>query len=206
MNQQVLNKEAVEAATKIAPKSREDDLFLITPSGAVKLEQVYGGRLLKPPSVIDTGYGIWCFAAQRSEASNEAGVRSVREGVARIANILGVRPEPQVALIEKWFKVVKVVKVEDREEYAVYDFEPTKEWVTAVLAYVHHHMWRSRRGRCRMLEKFKLLLKAEFNEEAEVDAAGVYVPYDVHQLSAVVAKLMSTGDEAADSGIQEVGM
>jgi hypothetical protein len=198
MNQQVLNKEAVEAATKIALKSGEDDLFLITPLGAVKLERgMYGGWLLKPPSVIDADYGIWCFASQRKEADNEAGVRSVRERVARIANILGVRSEPQVALIEKWFKVVKVVKVEDREEYAVYDFEPTKEGVTAVLAYVHHHMWRSRRGRChgeicRMLEKFKLLLKAEFNEEAEVGEAGVYVPYDVHQLSAVVAKLMST--------------
>jgi|GEM_PF-6473716 hypothetical protein len=78
---QVLNKEAVEAATKIALKSR--DLFLITPLGAVKLERgMYGGWLLRPPSVVDTGYGIWCFAVQRREAGGEVveRVRGVREG------------------------------------------------------------------------------------------------------------------------------
>jgi len=115
--------------------------------------------------------------------------------------MLGVRSEPRIELVEKWFKVVKTTRIKNTERYAVYDFEPTKEGVTAVLAYVH--MWRSRRGRCRgeicrVLEKFKLLLKAEFNEEAEVDEAGVYVPYDVQQLSAVVAKL--TPAEAADGG------
>jgi hypothetical protein len=210
---QFLNKEAVKAAAKIALKSSEDDLFLITPLGAVKLERgVYGGWLLKPPSVVDTGYGIWCFAVQRREAGDEVveRVRSVREGVAKVANMLGVRSEPRVELVEKWFKVVKTTRIKNTERYAVYDFEPTKEEAAAVLAYVHYYMWRSRRGRChgeicRVLERFKLLLKAEFDEEAEVDEAGVYVPYDVQQLSAAVAKLMST--EAAEVAVemQKVG-
>jgi hypothetical protein len=208
---QFLNKEAVKAAAKIALKSSEDDLFLITPLGAVKLERgMYGGWLLRPPSV-DADYGIWCFAVQRREADNEAveRVRSVREGVIAVANKLGVRSEPRIELVEKWFKVVKTTRIKNTERYAAYDFEPTKEEVTAVLAYVHYHMWRSRRGRCHgeicnVSKKFQLLLKAEFGEEAEVGEAGVYVPYDVHQLSAVVAKLMST--EAADGGGEAVEM
>ncbi len=183
MNQQ----QVLKAAIKIALKSREDDLFLIT-SDAVKLEQgMYNGWLLKPPSVIDTGYGIWCFATQKNEAGNEV-VERIKGVKERVAKIVGL--EPEITLIEKWFKVVKVVKVEEKEKYAVYDFEPTKEEVTAVLAYVH--VCRRRRGRgeaCRVMNK----LKAEFNEEVEVGEAGVYVPYDVQQLSTAVARLMTTG-------------
>jgi hypothetical protein len=212
MNQEQFLNKAIKAATKIGLRSREDDLFLVAHSDVVKLERgMYGWWLLRPQG-LDAAYGIWCFATQRVKADGEVveRVKDVKERVARIADLLGVKSEPRVALVDKWFKVVRVVKVEAAEKYAVYDFEPTKEWVTAVLAYVHYGVWWSRGGicrgeMCRVFEKYKLLLKAEFlGEDVEVDEAGVYVPYDVRQLAAAVAKLMSTA-EAAEAVAVDVG-
>ena len=203
---QILNKEVDKTAAVVALRSGEDDVFLITPQGEFKLEKgMYGGWLMRPPKELDAAYGVWCFAKEKGEAGDEVveRVREVKERVARIANLLGVKSQPRVLLTTKWFKVVRAVRVDATEKYAVYDIEPTVEEATATLAYVHYHVWWSRRGKCHgeicgVLDRFSKLLKAEF-KDLEVDEAGVYVPYDVSRLASVVAKLVS----AAEEGVAE---
>jgi hypothetical protein len=205
---QILNKKqekAVEIATKIALKSHNDDVFLVTPRGELlKLEKgMYGGWLLRPPlEELDAVYGVWCFALQMGKAGDEVveKVKEVREKVAKIAALLGVKSPPRVSLVTKWYRAVKIVKTSASERYAVYDIEPLGDEAETVLAYVHYHLWWSRRGKCHgeicgVLEKFSKLLKAEFKDEA--DETGVYVPYDVSKLTTIIIKLMSTAEKEA---------
>jgi hypothetical protein len=213
-NEQAKDQEkVVKVATEIALKSHDDSVFLVTPRGAVKLEKgMYGGWLLRPPlEELDVAYGVWCFATQRGEAGDEVveKVKEVREKVAKIAALLGVKSPPRVSLVTKWYRTVKVVKTSASERYAVYEIEPTDEEATATLAYVHYYVWWSRRGKCHgeicgILDKFSKLLKAEF-KDAKVDETGVYVPYDVSKLTTLIIKLMSTAEkEVAEEEVETV--
>ena len=203
---QILNKEE-KIAAKIALKSREDDVFLITPRGELfKLEKgMYGGWLLRPPlEELDVVYGVWCYSVERKYNEQVKGVEDIQEKVVKVASALGVNKTPLTSLVIKKFRVVKAVLKKSTERYAVYEIEPTDEEAAATLAYIHYYVWYSRRGKCHgeicgILDKFSKLLKAEFKEDAEVDEAGVYVPYDVSRLASVVAKLVS----AAEEGVAE---
>ncbi len=200
---------AVKIATKIALKSHDDSVFLVTPRGAVKLEKgKYGGWILRPPlEGLDAAYGVWCYGVERKD-DRVKGIEDIQEKVVKVANALGINKAPLTSLIVKKYRVVKAVLKKTTEHYAVYDIEPADEEATATLAYVHYYVWWSRRGKCHgelcgVLEKFSKLLKAEFKEDAEVDDVGVYVPYDVSTLASVVDKLMSTVAETEKEAAEE---
>ena len=204
---QILNKDqekAAKVATEIALKSHKDSVFLVTPRGAVKLEKgMYGGWLLRPPlEGFDVAYGVWCYNVEKKddEQVGSTKVKDVQEKVAKVANSLGVNKKPLVSLVVKKFRVVKAVLKKATERYSVYDIEPADEEATAALAYVHYHVWWSKRGKCHgelcgVLDKFSKLLK-EFKEGAEAGDAGVYIPYDVSALAAVVGRLSAAEEEA----------
>jgi hypothetical protein len=204
---QVLNK-ADKVAVEVALRSHVDDVFLVTRRGVFKLEKgKYGGWLLRPPlEDLDVAYGVWCYNVEKKddEQVGSTKVKDVQEKVAKVANSLGVNKKPLVSLVVKKFRVVKAVLKKATERYSVYDIEPADEEATAALAYVHYHVWWSRRGKCHgelcdVLDKFSKLLKAEFKEGAEAGDAGVYVPYDVSALAAVVGRLSAAEEEVAEA-------
>ena len=208
---QVLNK-MDKVAVEVALRSHVDDVFLVTRRGVFKLEKgKYGGWLLRPPlEDLDVAYGVWCYRVEEGDAVEVVkDTKDVQEKVAKVASSLGVNKEPLVSLVVKKFRVVKAVLKKAAERYSVYDIEPADEEATAALAYVHYQVWWSRRGKCHgelcgVLDKFSKLLKAEFKEGAEVGDAGVYVPYDVSALAAVVGRL-SAAEEEADAEAEEGG-
>jgi hypothetical protein len=206
---QVLNR-----AVEIALKSRVDDVFLVTPQGTIKLEKgKYGGWLLRPPlEGLDVAYGLWCYGVEERDADEQVldATKDIQEKVAKVASTLGVNKMPLVSPVSKRFRTVKAVKKKATDRYSVYEIDSVDREAVATLAYVHYRVWWSRRGKCHgelcgVLDKFSKLLKAEFKEGVEVGDAGVYVPYDVSAITAVVERFAATNEEEVAAETKEGG-
>ncbi len=211
---QFLNKTSDRVAIEVALKSQTDDVFLVNP--LVKLERGrYGGWLLRhtvyPQETPDFTYGVWCYKVEVKKADDQVleKTKDIQEKVAKVASSLGVNKNPLVSLVAKKYRAVKIVMKKTTDRYSVYDIEPTDREATATLAYVHYHVWWSRRGNCHgelcgVLEKFSRLLKAEFKDGVAVDDVGVYVPYDVSVLGELIEKLREESKEEEEVAAETV--
>jgi hypothetical protein len=201
-------------ARQVVLLSHENGVVVLDEGRALKLAKgQYGGWLTWEKNTHDMYQGLWCYKAVKRKPSQEdmQMADEVLERLKKITDSLGMRTQPNVSVVEYKYRIITAKREKATDRYSVYEISPSNEEVVATALRIEFPYKLGKRGRCgndvcRLYDRLKRLIEAEFREsEAVVAGVNIIIPLDISEIEKTAARLLGVDAEEAKEAEKDVG-